>query len=89
MYLDNIIQSMILCKVMNDIQKKLEQLQEKGWTISALADEIGQARVTLDKWKTGERYPANPKAILAMLDQIIKIKRIPKQKRYTRSDNNN
>lgn len=67
---------------MNDIQEKLAQLQEKKWTISALADELGQARVTLDKWKTGERYPANPKAILAMLDQILKMKRVPKQKRY-------
>jgi hypothetical protein len=67
---------------MSDIQDKLAQLQEKGWTISALADELGQARVTLDKWKTGERYPANPKAILSMLDQISKMKRIPKQKRY-------
>lgn len=68
---------------MNDIQKKIKQLQENGWTISALADELGQARVTLDKWKTGERYPANIKAILAMLDQITKKKRIPKKKRYT------
>jgi hypothetical protein len=67
---------------MSDIQDKLSQLQEKGWTISALADELGQARVTLDKWKTGERYPANPKAILAMIDQISKMKKVPKQKRY-------
>ena len=68
---------------MNDIQEKITQLQEKGWTIAALADELGQARVTLDKWKTGERYPASPKAILAMLGQIAKRKRIPKKKRYT------
>jgi hypothetical protein len=73
---------MILLIGMNDIQEKLAQLREKKWTIAALADQLGQARVTLDKWKTGERYPANPKAILAMLDQISNMKRIPKQKRY-------
>jgi len=68
---------------MNDIQKKLSELQEKGWTIAALANELAQARVTLDKWVYGERYPANAKAILAMLDQIYKRKRIPKKKRYS------
>ena len=68
---------------MNAIQEKLKQLQDNGWTISALADELEQARVTLYKWKTEERYPANAKAILAMLDQIAKRKRIPKKKRYS------
>lgn len=68
---------------MNDIQKRLAQLQGKRWTIIALAEQLGQARVTLDKWKSGERYPANSKAILAMLDQLTKRKRIPKQRRYS------
>ena len=70
---------------MNDIQEKIAQLQEKRWTVAALADELGQARVTLDKWRTGERYPANAKAILAMLDRVAKIKRIPKRRRYTKN----
>lgn len=81
--IDNIVLCMILYVVMNDIQEKISRLQEKHWTVAALADELGQARVTLDKWKTGERYPANPKAILTMLDQIAKRKRVPKQRRYT------
>jgi len=75
---------MILCKLMNDIQEKLNELQEKGWTVAALAEELGQARVTLDKWRYGERYPANAKAIMAMLDGISTKKRIPKQRRYTK-----
>ena len=67
---------------MNDIQEKMAQLQEKRWTLAALADELGQAQVTLEKWKSGERYPANPKAVLALLDRIVAMRRIPKQRRY-------
>lgn len=68
--------------IMNDIQEKIDLLKNNGWSITALSERIGQARVTIDKWKSGERYPANPKAILALLDQIAKEKRIPKQRRY-------
>ena len=67
---------------MNDVQEKIAQLQQSGWSITALSERIGQARVTLDKWKSGERYPANSKAILLLLDQVVKEKRIPKQRRY-------
>lgn len=69
---------------MNDIQKKIGQLQKNQWTITALSEQLGQARVTVDKWKSGERYPANSKAVLAMLDQIAKRKRVPKQRRYAK-----
>lgn len=69
---------------MNDIQEKIELLRNNGWTVTALSERIGQARVTVDKWKSGERYPANPKAILILLDQVVKEKRIPKQRRYTK-----
>jgi ribosome-binding protein aMBF1 (putative translation factor) len=68
---------------MNDIQEKIFQLQKNGWSITALSEHIEQARVTVDKWKSGERYPANPKAILALLEQVAKKKRIPKLRRYT------
>lgn len=69
---------------MNDIQDKIAQLQKNGWSITALSERIDQARVTVDKWKSGERYPANHKAILTMLDQIAKQKRVPKQRRYAK-----
>ena len=67
---------------MNDIQEKIAQLRENGWSITALSERIGQARVTVDKWKSGERYPASPKAILILLDQVAKEKRIPPKRRY-------
>jgi len=69
---------------MNEIQEKIAQLQENGWSITALAERIEQARVTVDKWKSGERNPANHKAILALLDQVAKEKRVPKQRRYAK-----
>ena len=70
--------------VMNDVQEKIAQLQKNGWSITALSERIEQARVTVDKWKSGERYPASPKAILILLDQVIKEKRVPKQRRYAK-----
>ena len=69
---------------MNDIQKKLGELQEKGWTLAALADELGNHVNTLEKWKAGERYPSNEKSVMLALEGLAKRKRIPKQRRYTR-----
>jgi transcriptional regulator with XRE-family HTH domain len=69
---------------MNDIQEKIAFLKKNGWTVTALSERIGQARVTVDKWKSGERYPANPKAILILLGQVSKEKRIPKKRRYAK-----
>jgi transcriptional regulator with XRE-family HTH domain len=67
---------------MNEVQIKLAELQQKGWTLAALADELGVTKNAVEKWKAGDRYPTNPKAVLAMLDQITKKKRIPKKRRY-------
>ena len=64
------------------IQIKLAVLQKKGWTLAALADELEQTVNTLEKWKAGDRNPANEKAVLTMLERVEKRKRIPKKKRY-------
>ena len=66
----------------NPIQIKLASLQEKGWTLAALADELDQKVNTLEKWKAGQRNPANEKSVLTMLEQLEKRKRIPKRRRY-------
>ena len=66
------------------VQIKLATLQKKGWTLAALADELGQKVNTLEKWKAGQRNPANQKAVLAMLEQLERRKRIPKQRRYAK-----
>ena len=67
---------------MNDVQIKIKELQEKGWTLAALADELGVTVNAVEKWKAGDRYPSNAKAVLTLLDQIAKRKRAPKKRRY-------
>ncbi len=67
---------------MNDIQSKINELQEKGWTLVALAEEIGVTANAIEKWKAGDRFPANSLAVLSLLDQLTKKKRIPKKRRY-------
>jgi ribosome-binding protein aMBF1 (putative translation factor) len=72
----------------NPVQIKLASLQEKGWTLAALADELEQKVNTLEKWKAGDRNPANGKAVLAMLVRLEKRKRIPKKRRYFKGRRN-
>ena len=67
---------------MNEVQTKIAELQQKGWTLAALADELGVTVNAVEKWKAGDRYPRNAKAVLALLNQLIVRKRIPKKRRY-------
>jgi transcriptional regulator with XRE-family HTH domain len=69
---------------MSDIQTKIAELQKRGWTISALADELEVSRDAVDKWMAGNRNPVNAKGINTMLDQIARRKRVPKKRRYTK-----
>jgi len=83
--IDNSIRCMVLYIVMNaNVQTKLVELQEKGWTLAALADELDVTPNAVEKWKSGDRYPSNTKAVLILLDQLAKRKRIPKKKRYAK-----
>ena len=68
----------------NEIRSRLAQLAEKGWTLAAIADELGVTSDTVELWRAGKRNPTNAKAVLAMLDKVLKKKRIPKQKRYAK-----
>ena len=66
------------------IQTKLATAQKKGWTLAALADELELTVSTIEKWKAGQRNPANEKAVLSLLGHLEKRKRIPKQRRYAK-----
>jgi hypothetical protein len=80
------IRCMVLCIAMNRIvQARIVQLQDKGWTLAALADELDVTPNAVEKWKSGDRNPSNTKAVLILLDQLAKRKRIPKKRRYARS----
>ena len=71
---------------MNDVQARVALLQGKGWTLASIADELEVSHNTIEKWKAGDRQPANSKAILAMLDQLTKRRRIPKKRRYIKDN---
>jgi hypothetical protein len=82
--IDNTIQSMVGYSFMNDVQTRIAQLQEKGWTLAALADELEVTPNAIEKWKAGDRSPSNLKATLAFLDKLLERKRIPKKRRYNK-----
>jgi transcriptional regulator with XRE-family HTH domain len=67
---------------MNEIQSSIAELENKGWTLAALADELGVTVNTVEKWKAGTTSPANSKATLYLLHAIAQKKQIPKKKRY-------
>ena len=67
---------------MNDIQDRIAQLQQQGWTLAAIASELSVTVNAVEKWKAGDRHPSNGKSILFFLDQLAKRKRIPKKRRY-------
>ena len=75
---------MLLWFVMSEVQDRIAELQEKGWTLAALADQLGVTVNAVEKWKVGDRNPSNAKAVLVLLGQLIKRKRIPKRRRYTK-----
>jgi transcriptional regulator with XRE-family HTH domain len=65
---------------MNDVQCRIAELQKQGWTLAAIADELGLTVNAVEKWKAGVHSPS--KATLILLDQLLKRKRIPKKRRY-------
>ena len=67
---------------MNEIQTKIAELQEKKWTLAAIADEIEVTVNAVEKWKAGDAQPRNAKAVIMLLDMLLEKKRIPKQRRY-------
>ena len=67
---------------MNAIQERLADLEGKGWSLVAIADELGVSYNAAQKWKAADRYPSNAKAVLQSLDALRKRKRIPKKRRF-------
>jgi len=67
---------------MNEVQSRIAQLQNKGWTLVSIAYELAVTPNAVEKWKAGDRYPHLEKPALDALDQLLKQKRIPKKRRY-------
>ena len=66
---------------MNDVQEKLLQLKDRGWTMAAIADELGVSHMAVFRWQKGMRKADNSRSVLYLLDTLMKRKRIPKQRR--------
>ena len=67
---------------MNEVQVRIAELEDKGWTLASIADELEAHRNTVGMWKAGTRYPRPEKPVLHALDHLLSKKRIPKKKRY-------
>ena len=67
---------------MGEIKNKIEKLREKGWTLSAISDELGVDRETAYGWIARGHSPSNTKLVNLALDGLLKRNRIPKRKRY-------
>ena len=66
---------------MNPVQKTLTELEEKGWSLAAIADELGVSYNAVQKWKAGDRQPATSKLVLQGLEALHQRNRIPKRRR--------
>ena len=66
----------------NEVQSRIDALHRNGWSLAAVADEMGVTADTVELWNAGRRHPADIKAVLLSLDRLSKKKRIPKKKRY-------
>jgi len=69
---------------LNAVQILIAQLEEKGWSLVAIADsdELKVHRNTVGMWKAGTRYPRPDQPVLDALHRLLKRNRIPKMKRY-------
>ncbi len=69
------------CGGMNEAQTKLQELQVKGWTVAALADELGIRDNTVRRWIWGVHQPEHPKLVIEKLDTLMK-RKPPPRRRY-------
>jgi transcriptional regulator with XRE-family HTH domain len=69
---------------MTEVQELIAELQKKGWTLAAIAEELGVDDASVYRWQKGMRSPANVVGVVAVLRRLLRRKRVPKRKRYKR-----
>ena len=65
----------------NEIQTRLLELKDKGWTMAAISDELGVTHMTVYRWQKGMRKAENSRSVLHMLDTLMKRRTVPKRRR--------
>jgi IS30 family transposase len=76
---------MVYHGLMNEVQDVLRRLKENGWTLAAIADEVGVHYNTVQRWDGGTRVAANSRAVVHELERLLMRRRVPKRKRYKRN----
>tara|TARA_B100000809_G_scaffold155306_1_gene152615 strand:- start:121 stop:378 length:258 start_codon:yes stop_codon:yes gene_type:complete len=66
---------------MSNIQVRITELIESGWTYSALADELGVHRTSIYDWESGKHNPAHARIVLGYMDTLLQ-RQPPKKRRY-------
>ena len=65
-----------------EVQARIANLEQKGWTLINIARELGLKAVTIESWKSGSRSPSNLQLVMNKLIELEKKKRIPPKKFY-------
>ena len=76
-------------KPVSEIVGALAELRSRGWTYSAIADEIDVHRNTVTRWGSGQLSPASPAIVADMLAAMLDISPPPSWRRgrtHTRRD---
>ena len=68
---------------MKDVQDRIAALEQRGWSLAAIARAVDIHYNTVQKWKAGDRNPSNTKLVIQGLDGLLTQKRVPK-KRHAR-----
>ena len=63
----------------NEIQTRLLELKDKGWTMAAISDELGVTHMTVYRWQKGMRKAENSRSVLHMLDTLMERRKVPKR----------
>ena len=77
----NPLQGSVHLIAIDDVQNKLLELKDRGWTMAAIADELDVSHMAVFRWQKGMRKAENSRSVLHMLDTLMKRKRIPKRRR--------
>jgi hypothetical protein len=67
---------------MGEVQKMIDELENRGWTLAAIARELEVSWKTVHRWKDGSRLPHHPKLVALGLERLLLRRRVPKRKRY-------
>jgi transcriptional regulator with XRE-family HTH domain len=67
------------------VKEALAELKARGWTISAIADELAVHRDSVWSWEAGRYTPDKPRLVRIALEGLLRRRRIPKRKRYKKN----